>query len=84
MRIIILLLFTLPLSAQLPPSGSQAIKTGNTSPKVDSTRIYSVSLFQEMVLKNHPIVRQAKLLSAAARADVFQALGKFDPLLESA
>ncbi|MET0300192.1 MAG: TolC family protein, partial [Flavitalea sp.] len=83
MRLIIFLLFTLPLSAQLPPSGSTPIKATIPALQIDSSKIFSVSLYQELVLKNHPIVRQAKLLSAAARADVMQALGKFDPLLES-
>ncbi len=73
------------MKAQLPPSGSTpvtALQSGNMK-TVDSARIFPVSLFQQILLRNHPIVRQAELLSAAARADVLQSLGKFDPMLES-
>ncbi|MET0463236.1 MAG: TolC family protein [Chitinophagaceae bacterium] len=75
----------MPASAQVRPSGTADTVPVSTTKEipVDSSRIFSVHLFQQMVLKNHPIVRQATLLSAAARADVMQALGKFDPLLES-
>jgi outer membrane protein TolC len=71
--------------AQLPPSGSMPVMGMriSDSSEVDSAKIFPIRLFQEIVLKNHPIVRQAELLSAAARADVLQSLGKFDPLLES-
>jgi outer membrane protein TolC len=72
-------------SAQLQPAGTAGSQPSPRAQEqvIDSSQIFSVRLFQEIVLKNHPIVRQATLLSASARADVMQALGKFDPLLES-
>ncbi|WP_276481044.1 TolC family protein [Paraflavitalea pollutisoli] len=49
----------------------------------DTADIFSLAQFQQLVLKNHPIVRQAALLTEEARAGVLQSLGKFDPLLQS-
>ena len=57
---------------------------GDSLSVVDSALLFGVRDFQRQVLANHPIVRQAALLSREARAEVLQSLGKFDPLLESA
>ncbi|RYY54371.1 MAG: transporter, partial [Chitinophagaceae bacterium] len=71
------------LSAQVPPGSGMQVSSGERNIPADSTVVFPVNLFQELVLKNHPIVRQASLLGAAAKADVLAALGKFDPLIES-
>lgn len=51
--------------------------------KADSN-IFRLSDLKELVLRHHPIVKQAALLSDGAQAKVLQALGKFDPKLEAA
>lgn len=54
-------------------------------PRADSAaRIFTLRDLQENVLRYHPVVRRATLLSDEARAKVMEALGKFDPLLEAA
>lgn len=50
---------------------------------IDSGSTFPVQTFQQLVINNHPMVRQATLLSDDARADVLQSLGKFDPMLTS-
>ncbi|WP_153800319.1 TolC family protein [Foetidibacter luteolus] len=49
----------------------------------DSGKVFSLQHLQQYVLYHHPVVKQAALLSDAARARVFQSLGKFDPKLEA-
>ncbi|TLV04094.1 TolC family protein [Dyadobacter luticola] len=49
----------------------------------DSVKIFSIKDLQELVLRNNPVIRQADLLSDAARAKVAQALGSFDPTLKA-
>lgn len=49
----------------------------------DSLKIFSIKDLQEHVLLNNPVVKQAELLSEAARAKVTQALGSFDPNLKA-
>ncbi|WP_215237705.1 TolC family protein [Dyadobacter helix] len=49
----------------------------------DSVKVFSVRDLQELVLLNNPVVKQAGLLSEAARARVSQALGSFDPSLKA-
>ena len=50
-------------------------------PTADSNGVFLVKDLQELVLLNHPIVKQAGLLSKEAQARVLQSLGKFDPAL---
>ena len=52
-------------------------------PNIDSN-VFRLADLKELVLRNHPIVKQAALLSEGAQAKVMQALGKFDPRLEAA
>src|SRR4051812_25270296 len=47
----------------------------------DTSATFLVKDLQELVLLNHPIVKQAGLLSKEAQAKVLQSLGKFDPAL---
>lgn len=49
----------------------------------DTSRIFSIRDLEEFVLLNHPIVKQADLLSEEARARLQQALGNFDPSLKA-
>ncbi|MBS7562813.1 TolC family protein [Mucilaginibacter sp. Bleaf8] len=50
----------------------------------DTSKTFALKDFEELVFKNHPIVKQAALLSEAARANVLQSLGYFDPALKAA
>lgn len=49
----------------------------------DSTRVFALKDLEEIVFFNHPIVKQAGLLSEEAKAKVIQAWGSFDPALKS-
>ncbi len=49
----------------------------------DSSKFFSLQDMEQYVINNHPVIKQAALLSDAARAIVFQSLGKFDPKLEA-
>lgn len=63
---------------------SSAAATIAQTDKVDTVaRIFTLQDFEQIVLMNHPIVRQAGLLSEEARAKVQQAWGGFDPALKS-
>ena len=46
---------------------------------VDTARVFSLQDLAELVFANHPIVKQAALLSEKARGQVLQARGGFDP-----
>ena len=47
----------------------------------DTARVFSLQNLAELVFANHPIVKQAALLSAEAQSQVLQARGGFDPKL---
>ena len=49
----------------------------------DTAKIFTLEDLQLMVFKYHPIIKQAALLSEAARANVLQSLGYFDPALKA-
>jgi len=49
----------------------------------DSTRIFTLDNFYRLILKNHPAVKQAGLLSEVARQEIRLARGNFDPKLEA-
>ena len=49
----------------------------------DTTKVFSLQDLAEVVFANHPIVKQAALLSDEARSQVLQARGGFDPKLGS-
>lgn len=53
--------------------------TGN-----NQRRVFTLNDLEELLMANHPVVKQAQLLSEAARAQVAQARGKFDPALKAA
>ncbi|MBF9143014.1 TolC family protein [Hymenobacter properus] len=49
----------------------------------DTAKVFSLQDLADLVFANHPIVKQADLLSDEARSQVLQARGGFDPKLES-
>jgi len=49
----------------------------------DTSKVFELKDLEEIVFYNHPIVKQARLLSEEARAKVMQAWGGFDPALKS-
>lgn len=52
--------------------------------KTDSADVFMLQDLEVMVFRNHPIVKQAALLSESARANVMQSLGYFDPGIRAA
>jgi outer membrane protein TolC len=64
---------------------SIAVKDSNAqeSAASDSVKVFALRDLEELVLINHPIAKQAGLLSEEARAKVMQAWGSFDPALKS-
>ena len=71
------------LGLLLGASAAWAQKTSATAPLADTSRVFSVQSLADLVLANHPIVRQAALLGDEARSQVLQARGGFDPRLSS-
>ena len=71
MLTLLLLVFSLTTHAQLSVKNSQ-----------DSVE-FKLNDMQELILLNHPIVKQAGLLSKEANAKVLQALGGFDPAISA-
>ncbi|AMJ68198.1 transporter [Hymenobacter sp. PAMC 26628] len=59
--------------------GAPAVPGRGTA--ADTARVFSLQDLAELVFANHPIVKQAVLLSAEAQAQVQQARGGFDPKL---
>jgi len=49
----------------------------------DTAKVFSLQDLADLVFANHPIVKQAALLSDEARAQVLQARGGFDPKIGS-
>jgi len=45
------------------------------------TEVFSFLDFQEIILKNHPVIKQANLYLDDAKAEIMQARGQFDPKL---
>lgn len=54
-----------------------------TRQPVDTNKVFALEDLEEIVFKNHPIIRQAALLSEAAKANVLQSLGYFDPAVKA-
>ena len=55
----------------------------NSYAQADTSHVFSIEDLQEIVFQNHPIMKQAALLSEAAKANVMQSLGYFDPALKA-
>ncbi len=49
----------------------------------DTGKVFTLDDLQEIVFRNHPIVKQAALLSEAAKANVLQSSGYFDPAVKA-
>lgn len=49
----------------------------------DTSKVFSLEDLEEIVFLHHPIVKQAALLSEAAKANVLQSKGYFDPALKA-
>lgn len=47
-------------------------------------RVFTLQDFEELVFRNHPVVKQAGLLTEAAKAGVLTSLGYFDPAVKAA
>ena len=60
----------------------QDVRAGNNFDP-DSSKIFSMNDLRELVMQHNPVVKQAGLLSDAARTRVTQALGSFDPKLDA-
>jgi outer membrane protein TolC len=88
----LLLLLSLPAFAQdpeLPARRSgieraplQTLQLDEIKP-ADTAKVFSLQDLADLVFANHPIVKQAALLSDEARSQVVQARGNFDPKLGS-
>lgn len=50
----------------------------------DSVKPFSIENFYQLILQNHPVAKQASLLSEVARQEIRMARGNFDPKLEVA
>jgi outer membrane protein TolC len=62
------------------------ISISNTSTawaQQDSSQYYSIDLYYATILANHPVAKQAALLSETARQEIRLAKGSFDPKLEA-
>ncbi|HEY0741565.1 MAG TPA: TolC family protein [Chryseosolibacter sp.] len=49
----------------------------------DTARPFTLGNFYELILKNHPVAKQAALLSEVGRQEIRLARGNFDPKLET-
>lgn len=70
----LLLLTLIPVTAQV---------TDTLFHVPDSTRAFTLENLYQLILKNHPAVKQAALLSEVARQEIRLARGNFDPKLEA-
>ncbi|OOQ59645.1 TolC family protein [Mucilaginibacter pedocola] len=57
--------------------------SAQSKPVADTAKAFSLNDLQGLVFRYHPIVKQARLLSETARANVLQSLGYFDPTLKA-
>lgn len=57
---------------------------GVSAQSTDTAKVFSLEDLEDIVFLHHPIVKQAALLSDAAKASVLQSKGEFDPTLKSA
>ncbi|WP_243651021.1 TolC family protein [Hymenobacter gummosus] len=67
----------------LEPAPLQTEQLTQDRPAADTARVFSLQDLAELVFANHPVVKQAALLSETARSQVQQARGGFDPKLGS-
>lgn len=53
------------------------------APQRDSLETFTIDEFYQIILANHPVVKQAQLLGAVARQEVRLARGSFDPSIHA-
>ena len=51
--------------------------------QADSTRVLGIDAFVQLVLANHPVIKQAELITQSAEAGITQAKGQFDPKISA-
>ncbi|WP_345950808.1 MULTISPECIES: TolC family protein [unclassified Mucilaginibacter] len=61
---------------------SMAVSAQNRQ-TIDTNKIFALDDLQMMAFRYHPIIKQAALLTDAARANVLQSLGYFDPNIKA-
>ena len=75
------------LALSLIVVGSMSTALAQTAPlapaTTDTAKIFALEDLQLLVFRYHPVIKQAALLSATARANVLQSLGYFDPVLKA-
>ncbi|QXV64501.1 TolC family protein [Mucilaginibacter achroorhodeus] len=59
------------------------IAHAQSPPKADTENVFALADLQDLVFKYHPVVKQAALLTDAAKANVLQSLGYFDPKIKA-
>lgn len=62
---------------------SLLLSGGAFAQTADTAGVFSLEDLSEIVFQYHPIVKQAALLSEAAKANVLQSKGEFDPTLKA-
>ncbi len=86
------LLLALPALAQDPelPARRSGLERAPLQTKqldevrpADTAKVFSLQDLADLIFANHPIVKQAALLSEEGRSQVLQARGGFDPKLEA-
>lgn len=70
------------LSHAVSVNGQVAIDSIFTLP--DTAKPFTLENFYELILRHHPVVKQADLLSEVAKQEIRLARGNFDPKIESA
>ena len=58
------------------------VSSKQVSAQVDSARYFSLDQYYTAILAHHPVIKQASLLSEAARQEIRLARGSFDPKME--
>ncbi len=74
MRVFLFVLFLLCIAFRSPAQDSLVVQ--------DSMVAVSMQQLYEIILQNHPVVQQARLLDDAARQELLYAKGFFDPKIE--
>lgn len=82
MRVVRLTLFLVVAQwISVPAQVSNPVDTLFTLP--DSVKPFTIENFYHLVVQNHPVAKQAQLLSENAKQEIRMARGNFDPKLEA-
>jgi outer membrane protein TolC len=63
-------------------TGQSLVTTHSVFILPDSVKPFTIENFYTLILQNHPVAKQAQLLSEVARQEIRMARGHFDPKLE--